>query len=259
MQQRLRELLSRAGLSEDEVRLYILLLKLGQATATELIAQSSMNRMTVYRTLKRLGDRGLLSTVSLNNKQYCYFPLTLHALIAHLEKEQKKMRKLQLALQGLDPLPPYIDADITDKGELIDVREGLDAFREEYLKLPDHCEDEFLCMGSMESYWRAAGMSDESPEEISFRNKRFRKNIYARVFNLPSLEAEIFSKRDSKEIRTTRIVKDLPVQKDYTGFASNYLCHFVCDEENPRVIVIRQPDLFNLHRKQFQSMWERGC
>jgi len=260
VQQRLRDLLRRVGLREEEIALYVHLLRLKHATATQLIAASGLNTMTVYRTIKRLRDRGLLQAQSINNKQSLFAPLPLSAIIQKLGTEQMVLRKLQLALKDLDPLLPYLDVaqQLEEEAQPIELREGLDAFREEYMKLPDLCTDEYLCMGSMQNYWKVAAMSDESPEELAFRHKRYGHGISCRVFNTHSVESESFAKRDSKEMRTTRLVDVIPIRNDYVGYTATQIAHFICDEAHPRVIVIRHPELCTLYRQQFNDLWRSG-
>ncbi len=262
MKRRLRRLLSLAGLREEEATLYLHLLKLRRASMSELIARSGLNVMTAYRTMKRLQDRGLVEALRVNQKQSIYSPMTLRSLTKKLAAEQRNLRKLQLALQDLDPLLPFLDLDREDTGddsdELIEVREGLDAFREEYLKLPDLCSDEYLSFGSMQNYWNIAGMSDESPEELAFRNKRYRGKIYAIALNTISKESEQFASRDSKELRRTRLLESLPMGKDYIGFTDDRVCHFVCDIAHPKTIIIRHPEVRNLYLQQFQDIWDKG-
>lgn len=259
MRRRLRDLLRLAGLREEETELYLLLLKKRRAAMSELIAEGGINIMTAYRMMKRLQECGLVKAFKINRKQSIYAPLTLAALIRKLDVEQRKLRKLQLALQGLDRFLPYLDLGMMKHDEEpVEVREGLDAFKEEYLKIPDLCTDEFLHIGSMESYWKVAGMSDDSPEELSFRHRRVNRKIFARIFNTPSPESRIFAARDSRELRTTRLMEALPVTGNYLAFSARDVRHFLCDAEHPRVIIIRHPELVALHRQQFQKMWEDG-
>jgi len=263
MRQRIQHLLRLAGLREDEVAMYLHLLTLKRASMSQLIATSGLNVMTAYRTIKRLQERGLVQAMKVNEKQSVFVPLTLSALIQTLGAEERTIRRLQLALKDLDHFLPFIDAgDAAEKSDVLEepivIREGLNAFREEYLKLPDLCDDEYLCMGSMQNYWHVADMSDEAPEELAFRHKRFSRNMYCRVFNTHSPESETFSKRDSKELRTTRLVDAIPVAKDYLGYAKDHIRHFICDKEHPRVIIIRHPELVALYRDQFERMWAEG-
>ncbi|MFH0851396.1 MAG: helix-turn-helix domain-containing protein [Candidatus Peregrinibacteria bacterium] len=263
MRRRLQDLLRLSGLREEEVTLYLELLKRKRAAMPDLIGESGLTVMTAYRTMKRLQDRGLVQALKVNRKQSVYAPLTLKGLIRKIDAEQRVLRRVQLALQDLDRFLPFLDgeesSDARDMdGEMIEVRDGLDAFREEYLKLPDLCDDEFLCMGSMQNYWNVAGMGDEAPEELAFRHKRFRRNMFCRVFNTHSPESEAFARRDSKELRTTRLVDAIPVARDYLGYTKDHVRHFICDKENPRVVIIRHPEIVALYRDQFERMWGNG-
>jgi len=257
MRRRITTLLQAAGLSDGEVTVYLLLLKLQKAGVAEIVTLSGMNTMTAYRTVKRLLGRELISEVTLNRKQSVYIPLSLRSLVQRLESDERKMRKLQLALRGVDKLLPFLDSDqrVSD-AEPVEIKEGLEAFREEYLKLPDYCSEEYLHIGSMQNYWRIAGMSDESPEEMGFRHKRFKRHIFARVFNTWAPEMDAIMQRDSRELRTMRISDALPITRDYMGFADDHISHFICDAKNPKVIVIRHPELVGFHRKQFKQLWE---
>ena len=258
MKRRIRQLLEQAELSEEEIRLYLMLLQCSSATASELIECSGLNRMAVYRALGRLENRGLLNVTPVNKKQLRYAPLALSPLITRLEKEQKSLRRLQLALEDLDSLLPYMNDLDHDIDEPVEILEGLDSFRSEYFKLPEQCNEEFLHLGSMEHYWNAAGMSDEAPEELAFRAKRYARGVYARVLDLRTPGMEEVGKRDSKELRTLRMCSKLPIQRDYIAFANTYLCHFICDKDNPRTIIIRHPELVALHKQQFQTLWKKG-
>ena len=74
----------------------------------------------------------------------------------------KKFKDYYYYMGVMDTL--FEDGRITEE-ESIEIREGLDAFREEYLKLPSCCEDEYLHIGSMEDCWRVGKMGYDSPEE----------------------------------------------------------------------------------------------
>lgn len=262
MRHRIESVLRLAGLREEEVTMYLKLLSLKRATMPQLLAEIRLNVMTAYRTIKRLQERGLVKSMKVNEKQSVFLPLTLNALMQTLSAEERTLRRVQLALKDIDRFLPYIGSEEEtrdrEEGEPVLMREGLDAFREEYLKIPDLCDEEFLHIGSMQNYWKVAEMSDEAPEELSFRHKRFKKNIYCRIFNTHSPESEIFAKRDSKELRTTRLVDAIPITQDYLAYSKNDVRHFLCDEKNPRVIIIRHPELVALYRDQFERMWKEG-
>jgi Fe2+ or Zn2+ uptake regulation protein len=217
--------------------------------------------MTAYRSIQRLQERGLLMELSFNDKQSLYAPLPLKALIKKINAEEKKLRRLELALRNLDRLLPYMDLETEDgqDEDLVELREGRDAFREEYLRFPDHCKEEYLHIGNMENYWNAAHMTYECPEERAFINKRLTRDIHCRILNTYTKDAEKFQERDSREKRITHLTMDIPIKENYLGIAETHAAHFICDEDNPRVIVIKQPELLQMYKSQFEVMWKAGA
>jgi sugar-specific transcriptional regulator TrmB len=256
MLKKLKYLLSLAELKDEEINLYLLLLKIKKATIMELIAGSGLNTMRVYRTILKLEERGLINSDFLNKKQKIYYPLSLESLIMTIQRKAKKLFRLEQSLKGLDPLLQFVDINAEVDNNLIEIKEGLDAFKEEYLKLPSLCKDEFLHIGSMENYWNVAGMSFESPEERYFIHQRISRGVYARVIDIKTEKMEEVGKSDSIEKRTLKLKDKLPIMENYFTIAPTHTSLFICDVENPRVIVIKQPDLLNIQREQFRSLWE---
>lgn len=257
MRKKLTQLLRMVNIREEEIKLYLLLLKLQRATIPELILKSNSSSITVYRIMKRLVEKGLVDMKPVNNKQYLYQALSLQTLINKIHKQQRQMSRLAYALQGLDPLLPFIDIDENNQDESIEVKEGSEACREEYLKMPSECKDEYLHIGNMHNLWKVADLTYDCPEERNFIHQRLAKGIYCRIFNTASKEAEEFLKRDSQEKRTTRLKEKLPVTDNYLGIAENHSVLFICDSANPKAIVVRQPELIQLQKSQFQIMWDK--
>ena len=255
MQKRLRQLLRQADLREEEVSLYLCVLKLGRANIAQLIIATKLPSTTAYRTVQRLTERGLLRRLPINAKQSLYEALSLASIAHTLGREQQKLRKLELSLRNLDPLLRYISLDKEDPDD-IEIREGRDAFREEYLKMPDVFRDEYLHVGSAPNFWKAALMNYECPEERGFIHRRLGKNLYARVLNTPSPEALEIQKNDSREKRTLVMTEKIPIIKDFVMIAETQVSHFVCDSDNPRVIVIRNPEAVAAQRSHFEMLWK---
>ena len=257
MRKKIVYLLKLAGLKEAEIKIYLLILKLKHATIPELVLKMKINPMMVYRMIDALFERKLIEVKYLNDKQKIVSALSFQALIKKINKTQKKLRRLELALKGMNALLPFLDWEKEEEKEeeLIELKEGLDAFREEYLVMPDVCREEYLHVGSMQNYWDTAKMSYDDPFERAFIRKRMQKGIYARVMNLPSQEMEKISKNDSKEKRTTRLQYNLPIMKNYLAMAENQVSYFVCEKDNPQVIVIRQPELVEMYKSNFGRLW----
>ena len=214
----------------------------------------------VYRMIQRLQERGLIETEAINGKQQLYRPLSLQSLIKALEKDQRRLRRLELKLRDLDSLLPFMEnpeeLDVDD--ELIQIHEGREALCAEYLRIPDQPEDEFLAVGSSEGFWNAAGISMESSVERSFVRKRLDKNIYSRIMMMDCQDAERIQDNDTREKRTTKLCRSLPFQRDCLMLCGDRLSHFLCDPENPRVITIQSPELVHFQRLSFEDLWKEN-
>lgn len=257
MRKKIIYFLKQAGLKEQEIKIYLSLLNFRNMTLQELVVKTKLNYMMVRRTIQSLFEHEIISIKPLNYKQDIFSAVSLQALVKKIGRKQKKLRRLELTLRNLDLILPFCNLDQEENGEeeLIEIQEGLDAFRGEYLKLPDICKEEYLHIGSMVNYWKTAEISYEDPLERNFIHRRIRKGIYARVLDIFSKEAENFQKNDSKEKRTCILKESLPITKNYLALAETQASYFICDPQNPQVIIIRQPELLNLYRYNFSSMW----
>ncbi len=259
MKRKLLSLLREADLRDEEIRVYFLLLTLRQAGVPELIAKSGLPSMTVYRTVQRLHERGLVDEMPLNNKQKLYKPLSLSVFAQTIAKENRRLKKLELSLRNLDPLLPFFSVDSKEEdSEGVELREGLDAFREEYLRFPDLCKNEYLHIGNMLNYWDTAQMTYECPEERAFINKRISRGIQCRIVDLHSEKFDEISNNNTRELRKIKYSDDIPLHKNYLGFAENHASYFICEPENPRVLVIKQPELLELYKFQFETLWKQS-
>ena len=256
MRRKLTELLRLCDLTEGEIRLYLLLLKLRRATVSQLIVESGWKRMTVYRTVQRLVDRGLLERRAMNAKQDSFVPLSLSALVDRVQAQERKLRHLELHLKNLDRFLPFMDVNGDHEQELIEVRDGVEAMREEYLSFPELCKGEYLHIGSMQNCWKTMQLTYECPEERNFIHQRLSRGITARIINIYTPDAETFRVNDSREMRTSKLTEDLPIRKNYLGMSEGQMSYFLCEPDHPRVIVIRQPDLVAMHRQHFERLWD---
>ena len=258
MLRRIKDLLRLNDLSDQEIAVYVALLKLQKATIPMIREKSGLPNITVYRCMKDLEERGMIDTEMLNRKQALYRPLTLEKLIEKVSKAQKKLRRMELELRNLDSLIPYLNEAEGKEEPEIEVRLGFDAFREEYLKIPDALKGEYMQMGNFANTWDTMKMNYDSPEERWFINRRMRNNLYTRVLNMPSPEAEAVQRNDSREKRTTQISATIPIKKDCMAISKAQVSHFVNDAGNPRVVIIRNPELVQAYHSQFETLWSRA-
>jgi sugar-specific transcriptional regulator TrmB len=65
-----KQILREIGLSEGEIKVYLALLKLGEAKKTELAKQAGVSSSKVYEICGRLQNKGIVGTILKNNKKH---------------------------------------------------------------------------------------------------------------------------------------------------------------------------------------------
>ena len=87
------ETLQQLGLEEQEVKTYLALLDLGEATATKVAERSGLGRVNMYQILNRLIEKGLSAYLIKNNVKY----LTAadpETLLKDLEEKEHNLKKI---------------------------------------------------------------------------------------------------------------------------------------------------------------------
>ena len=85
--------LKRIGFSESEIKVYLALLKLGEANATELAEESGVHRTNIYSILDKFKEKGFVSYFSEDNKMR--FKVTdTENLLNYLKESEESLNEL---------------------------------------------------------------------------------------------------------------------------------------------------------------------
>ncbi len=132
------EILKRIGLTEKEIQIYLVLLKLGGITASKISKETSIDRATCYRYLDLLIKKGLVSYVVENNIKY-FKAARPEKILEDLQERTLDYKKLMPELVKITNLPR--------KETKVEVYEGIQGlktilkqiirFREDHLVLGD--------------------------------------------------------------------------------------------------------------------------
>src|SRR3989344_8471716 len=123
-----KEILKEIGLQEGEVAVYLALLKLKEATATQITQYSGLHRSYVYDLIEKLKEKGLVSFVIKNNVKYFRASHPSKILDYIKEKEQK----VNTILPNLINLSEKKEEDI--KVEIYKGKEGIKTILNDILK-----------------------------------------------------------------------------------------------------------------------------
>jgi len=127
--------IKKLGLSDKEVKVYLAVLELGQASVAEIAAHSGVVRVTVYVILEELKKKGLVSTFLKGKKTY--FSVEPPERLSNLfEIEEKRIKE---SFSGLKKIIPDLKKIYESRGERPKIRffegsEGINSLREDILK-----------------------------------------------------------------------------------------------------------------------------
>ncbi len=105
------EMLEEIGMSKKEAGVYLALLKGGAMGAPEIAALGKMHRPNVYDVLKRLEQRSLVSSATINGKIF-YRAASLESLRDFWEEKLKLVREMTRELEKYKPEEKECDVSV---------------------------------------------------------------------------------------------------------------------------------------------------
>src|SRR3989338_1671215 len=129
------DILRKIGLTENEIKIYLQLLKSGSSTAYEIGKQTGIYRVHVYDKLEQLMDKGLVTHVYSGAKKF--FQATPPAKIQHYLEDRKK--ELELQEEAVNSILPELEkmANLPKEDTFVEVfkgNEGLKYFLKDIIK-----------------------------------------------------------------------------------------------------------------------------
>lgn len=181
-------ILKKIGLTDNEIKIYLILLESGSSTAYEIGKKTGIYRVHVYDKLEQLMDKGLVTYVYKGAKK-C-FQSTPPSKIKQFMEDKK--RELESQEQKIDLILPQLEAltNITKEKTSVEVfkgKEGLKYFMKDIIKI----KKEVL----------VTGIDDQKYQEAlpSFMPQYFRdlkkENIKERIITIKKKNIFLFDKK----------------------------------------------------------------
>ncbi len=226
------EVLQNFGLTEAEVKLYIELLKIGEATANELANHTNTNRTFTYDRLKKLLDSGMISYVIKDNKKYfkAAEPSQLLSMIKEKEEQVKSILPELEQLRKPFKAGPKVELFSSKKG----IRTALNLILRE--------RKEVLIHGSIKPFIDIM----ESYYDI-WNQRRIKEKIKAKILTNEDLEmpfSEIDLLTEEEKSNTTTFT-----------FGNRIIIAMWSD--NPVAILIESEEIAKENALFFNSLWNR--
>jgi sugar-specific transcriptional regulator TrmB len=247
--------LKQIGLSSNEVKVYLLLIKSGQSSVQAITTQTSIPRSTVYETLKSLLEKGLIEEVIEHKKKdYKAYPLNVlkHKLI-------EEHTKIEENIKHIDQLENTIGSLGIQSMNDIQIRKytGKSGARQLFWNTLDAKDMVYVYSFFGRQQYVGAEFYQSFVSESKIRQ------IKERVIINPSERASFLIKRDYKSPRARTDPKDIriidPSKIDIKGetfIYNNVFATVYLDQENIVGFEIESDSFADTHRSIFNVHWE---
>lgn len=258
------ELLSRLGLSKNEIKCFLASLSLGPASMGELARRAGVNRVNAYTTVKLLIERGLLLQELQGNGVRKIHPAPLTHLQELALEQQKRATKLRWKIEDL--IPALVAASSgAQKSSVADVGEVL-FFRGEdtYYQIADRTlsapPGSTICLLESFDFFYSLPDNPNYDDEI-YRPTRIARKIYARILHHPDERSKKLQKLDAKQLREIRF---LPPEMSFSCsiylYGKEVVFLWTQEEGNrdtTRAVVVIGGPLVALMQQMFEMVWEQ--
>ena len=245
--------LKKIGLTDNEVKIYLSLFKLGDATASSVAEKTNIHRTNVYDSLEKLIKKGLVTATIKNEVKY-FSATDPNNLLNYIEKKREELKKdeklIKEIVSELRSIKPIDDAK--QKVSIFQGRVGLESFYEKLINIAKS-KDEVLVIGSSERILEVLDyyilnltkrILDISMKGKMIANKEImRHGLMKNIAKFAAIEM-MFLPMDYLNPTATFIFKN------YVGF-----CNFI---DNPFVVLIEDNKTSNIYKKHFKDMWKKA-
>lgn len=233
------KVLEQIGLTQNQAKVYLSLLKLGSATAQQIIKESGMHRSPVYDALNRLQEQGLICSVVKDFKQY-FQAVSPKKLYSYLQDKKQALDEAMPQLEKIEGMKKEeINASIY-KG-----KEGLKTIHSEMLK---EGKNIYVIGGK--------GLIFSELEYFipNFEKERIKKKLKWIVLCDKEKTTLHISKRELVEVKTLPKGCD---SKSVINIFGNKVATVVWNENYPSAFMIDNKDIADSYRKWFNLLWKK--
>src|SRR3989338_6505680 len=228
------KILEQAGLSKGETEIYLVLLKIGDATASEIAKHTKIARPNVYDYLNKLKEKSLVSFVSKDHKMR-YIPASHGKIIDFLDE------KRDILTANMDSLMKLYQP--RKEAPLVEVYEGNEGFKT-LMNNIIKTSDDFVGWGGSDR------VREYLPEHYVTRYLNLRKkyNIRGRM---------LFVKTEMVLKTPLTTFKEIPQEftSPSTTLAYGDKVAIMIYTTIPVIILIKSSELAESFKKHFNLLW----
>jgi len=240
----IKEILKEIGLAEEEIKVYLAMLKIGSNLASKISEETNINRSHVYQLLERLIVKGFVSYVIKENRKYfsAINPEKIMEIIKEREQKLKNILPNLLGLTSFEKEKPIV--------EIFEGKEGIKTVLHDILKVKKE--------------WLAFGSSGKGQEVLSFYAEHWEKEREKLKIPLRGiLDSSESGINRGKDIAKRKYTQIKHVYEEYSNPSStwiygNRLALVIWSKEHSFAIRITSREITDNFRKHFEVLWKNA-
>ncbi len=246
------------GLNQNEISVYLLLLREGKQKASELTKRTSLSRGLVYKALQDLEDKQIIIKEDEENAVSEFSAIHPNVLQGLVEQKANTVQNLKQSLVNeLGTFTSMYNLANNKPGvEFYEGEEGMQKVYDEIIKSTPPNENIISFVKVLDQQLN----SKTSSMLNNYINNRIKKNISVRTMAIRDKFGIALQKKDSTSLRITRLVSANKIPLSLPGgeiFTVNNKLYFMSFENNVRIaVVISSNGMTQLFLTLFESLWD---
>lgn len=239
--------LEKIGLKEKEAKVYIALLKKGEALANQLAKDTDILRSSIYDYLDILLEKGFASYVIKSGKKY-FHAVAPEKILDNFE-DQKRIE--DVALREIVPELVKLQ-NINKKGVSVETFEGREAMKTALNRILRDNPKEVLVYGSSGAAHKLLPFFMEH-----FHNRRVKQKMHMKVmYNDTEQSKERVESGPSLKNSEVRFLPNYGTSVSGNLIYGDKVMIFLLNPETPLIIAIESEDVAKQYRDNFYVLWK---
>lgn len=231
----MKEMLESAGLSKNETKVYLALLRLKSALAGEIAKKSGVHRRNVYDVLEKLIEKGLVSYVMQGSRRY-FQAENPKRLVDIMKNKEEQIRSV------LPDLRKMYEGKKKEEARIFRGRAGLRAVLDDQID----SGKEILVFGTYGKF--DSILKYYFPQ---FEKRRLKKEVKVKL---------MFDERDRGKKVAKELVQVKYIPRFWTGPVATNICgskvYIIVWADIPLIFQIEHKDIADAYRKYFNTLWK---
>lgn len=230
------EQLEKIGLNKNEAKIYLVLLRLGSAQAGKISKGAQINRTTIYDSLERLIEKGLVTYIISANKKV-FRPVAPEKLLDQLKEKQKTVEEILPELNKL-----LKESKEKEESDIYKGKKGIRSILNDILKYK-----EYIAFGSSGRF-----LEIMKHDFVLFQKRKKELKINSKV-----ILSESSRKTEQVKLAYTNF-KYIPDEffSPTTTFVYNNKTAIIVWSETPIATLIISKEVSDSYRNYFNLLWK---